>query len=114
MAPGTFGLATNWLRRLLPWVARFVRPVARHPQLGPVDLVIEGEELEWLAATAPATTPPQPPPIPAEARLPLPAGAPPPSDQERAWRELMNGRHPRMLIRSLARGVPLPADSRSL
>jgi hypothetical protein len=104
MASGTFGVAASRLRQLLTALARLLEPPARAPQLLPAELVLDAED-------EPAHARLQPPPIPAEARLPVAVTGRTPSAQERAWQELMNGRHPRLILRSISRG-PSPVDSR--
>jgi hypothetical protein len=108
MAPGTIDSATNVFRHVLASLARLVGQPARSPERLPADLLIEGDDVEWLV-TAPAPLASQPPPIPAEALAPASAVGRPPSAQERAWQELMSGRHPRLIIDSLSRATPDPA-----
>jgi len=85
------GRASGWLARRLHQAARRLEAVELAalpaiPELLPEDLILEVE----------------PPPIPAAARrrpTPIKRSA---SEEERAWQELMNGRHPALLTRRLS------------
>jgi hypothetical protein len=91
------------LRDLLTALARWLRRPAAAPQLLPIEVVLASED-EGAPAPRPVTIRLQPPPIPAAARRAVVATGSKASDQERAWQELMNGRHPGLILRSLARG----------
>jgi hypothetical protein len=88
-----------------------VRACARTPQLVPADLLLELECEEQPSEANLATLRLQPPPIPADARLPAAPTRPAPTDQERAWQELTNGRHPRLIIRPRTRPAPSQASA---
>jgi hypothetical protein len=85
---GALARTSGWLARALRRVARQLEAIEaagtrRLPELLPEDLVFESE----------------PPPIPADAcRRPLPLERDA-SEQERAWQELISGRHPHRLTR---------------
>jgi hypothetical protein len=114
LATGNFAVATGWLRHLIGALSRLVGPPARTQHLSPADVVEAVDEVPAVlelpvTCLQPVLTAGQPPPIPAEARVAVVAG-PQLSDQERAWQELMNGRHPRLIIRAASRGAS-PSDS---
>ena len=106
--------ASGQLARALDRAARQVEATeiaagARTLQFLPAELMLEGEPEAQSSATIPVGARLQPPPIPADAGRRPTTTRRKTSEQERAWQELTNGRHPRLVTRPLSPPPPSAA-----